>query len=185
VNDIPNNRIMKFSEKDGSFSVFRQPATWANGNTRDRQGRLITCEHSLTRRISRIGKDGKNMVLADSFEGKKLDAPNDVVVSDDSVWFTDPLFGTNGESEGSRAKPEQATTNVYRIAADGKLWCGWRSHGARQNASTEVGMRKVFQFKGKSDNWAYGAARQRRQRLPQRSSARRSQAPARPLRRPT
>lgn len=122
VSDIPNNRIMKYSEKDGSFTVFRQPSNYANGNTRDRQGRLVTCEHSVTRRITRTEKDGKITVLADSFEGKKLNAPNDIVVkSDDSIWFTDPLFGINGEWEGSRAKPEQATTNVYRIAPDGKL----------------------------------------------------------------
>ena len=120
--DIPNNRIMKFSEKDGSVSVFRANANYANGNTRDRQGRLVTCEHSVTRRVVRTEKDGKLTVLADAFEGKKLHAPNDIVVkSDDSVWFTDPLFGINGEWEGARAKPEQATTNVYRIAADGKI----------------------------------------------------------------
>ena len=122
VSDIPNNRIMKYSEKDGSFSVFRSNANYANGNTRDRQGRLLTCEHSVTRRITRTEKDGRITVLADSFEGKRLNAPNDIVVkSDDSIWFSDPLFGINGEWEGSRAKPEQATTNVYRIGADGRI----------------------------------------------------------------
>jgi gluconolactonase len=122
VSDIPNNRIMKFDEKTGVFSVFRANANYANGNTRDRQGRLVTCEHSVTRRITRTEKDGKISVLADSFEGKRLNAPNDIVCkSDDSIWFTDPLFGINGEWEGSRAKPEQATTNVYRLAPDGKL----------------------------------------------------------------
>ena len=76
----------------------------------------------MTRRVTRTEKDGKVTVLADSFEGKRLNAPNDIVVkSDDTIWFTDPLFGINGEWEGSRAKPEQATTNVYRIGADGKL----------------------------------------------------------------
>ena len=122
VSDIPNNRIMKYTEKDNTFSVFRAAANYANGNTRDRQGRLVTCEHSVTRRITRTEKDGKITVLADSFEGRKLNAPNDIVVkSDDSIWFTDPLFGINGEWEGSRAKPDQATTNVYRLASDGKL----------------------------------------------------------------
>ena len=122
VSDIPNNRIMKFSEKDGSFTVFRSPANYANGNTRDRQGRLVTCEHSVTRRVTRTAKDGRVEVLAERFEGKRLNAPNDVVVkSDDSIWFTDPLFGINGEWEGSRATPEQATTNVYRLGSDGKL----------------------------------------------------------------
>ncbi len=122
VSDIPNNRIMKYSEKDGSFTVFRSPSNYANGNTRDRQGRLVSCEHSVTRRITRTERDGKLTVLADSYEGKRLNAPNDIVVkSDDSLWFTDPLFGINGEWEGSRAKPEQATTNVYRIGADGRI----------------------------------------------------------------
>ena len=122
VSDIPNNRIMKYSEKDGSFTVFRKPANYANGNVRDRQGRLITCEHSVTRRVTRTEKNGKITVLADNYEGKRLNAPNDVVVkSDNSVWFTDPLFGINGEWEGFKAKPEQATTNVYRIDANGKI----------------------------------------------------------------
>ena len=120
--DIPNNRIMKFDEKTGQTSVFRSPSNYANGNARDRQGRLVTCEHSVTRRITRTEKDGKVTVLADKFEGKRLNAPNDIVVkSDDSIWFTDPLFGINGEWEGKREKPEQATTNVYRLAKDGKL----------------------------------------------------------------
>jgi len=120
--DIPNNRIMKFDEKTGAVSVFRAQANYANGNTRDRQGRLVTCEHSVTRRVTRTEKDGKITVLADSFDGKRLNAPNDIVVkSDDSLWFTDPLFGINGEWEGSRARPEQASTNVYRIAPDGKI----------------------------------------------------------------
>jgi gluconolactonase len=122
VSDIPNNRIMKFDEKTGAFSQFRANANYANGNARDRQGRLITCEHSVVRRVTRTESNGRITVLADAFEGKRLNAPNDVVVkSDDSIWFTDPLFGINGEWEGSRAKPEQATTNVYRIGADGKL----------------------------------------------------------------
>ncbi len=120
--DIPNNRLMKFDEATGKFSVYQQNVNYANGNTRDRQGRLITCEHSVTRRVVRTEKNGKKTVLADRFEGKRLNAPNDVVVkSDDSVWFTDPLFGINGEWEGSRAKPEQASTNVYRIAKDGQI----------------------------------------------------------------
>ncbi|RKK01373.1 SMP-30/gluconolactonase/LRE family protein [Pseudoroseomonas wenyumeiae] len=120
--DIPNNRIMKYDEKDGSFTVFRSPANFANGNARDRQGRLITCEHSVTRRVTRTERDGSITVLADSFEGRRLNAPNDVVVrSDDTIWFTDPLFGINGEWEGSRAKPDQPTTNVYRIDRNGTL----------------------------------------------------------------
>jgi gluconolactonase len=122
VSDIPNNRLMKYDEATHQFSVHKENTNYANGNTRDRQGRLVTCEHSVTRRIVRTERDGNMTVLADNFEGKKLNAPNDIVVkSDDSIWFTDPLFGINGEWEGARAKPEQATTNVYRIAKDGKL----------------------------------------------------------------
>jgi gluconolactonase len=122
ISDIPNNRIMKYDETNGAFSVFRDNANFANGNTRDRQGRLVTCEHSVTRRITRTEHNGKLTVLADSYEGKRLNAPNDIVVkSDDSIWFTDPLFGINGEWEGSKAKSEQASTNVYRIGTDGKI----------------------------------------------------------------
>ncbi len=122
VSDIPNNRIMKYDETNGSFSVFRSPSNYANGNTRDRQGRLVTCEHSVTRRITRTEFDGSITVLADNYQGKRLNAPNDIVCkSDGSIWFTDPLFGINGEWEGSKAKPEQATTNVYRIGTDGVL----------------------------------------------------------------
>ncbi|TYL72514.1 SMP-30/gluconolactonase/LRE family protein [Bradyrhizobium cytisi] len=120
--DIPNNRIMKSGEKTGQTSVFRASANYANGNARDRQGRLVSRERSVTRRMTRTEKDGKITVLADKFEGKRLNAPNDIVVkSDDSIWFTDPLFGINGEWEGKKEKAEQATTNVYRIARDGKL----------------------------------------------------------------
>ncbi|MDD0809610.1 SMP-30/gluconolactonase/LRE family protein [Curvibacter sp. RS43] len=122
LSDIPNNRLMKYDETNGSFSVFRDNANFTNGNVRDRQGRLISCEHSVTRRVTRTEFDGSIKVLADSYQGKRLNAPNDIVVkSDDSIWFTDPLFGINGEWEGSRAKPEQATTNVYRIAPDGQI----------------------------------------------------------------
>src|SRR5215210_4854099 len=109
VSDIPNNRIMKYDEAKNTFTAFRDPSNYANGNTRDRQGRLLTCEHSVTRRVTRTEKTGAITVLADNFEGKRLNAPNDIVVkSDDTIRFTDPLFGINGEWEGSRAKPEQA-----------------------------------------------------------------------------
>jgi gluconolactonase len=122
VSDIPNNRIMKYDEGKKTFSVFRDNANYANGNTRDRQGRLISCEHSVTRRVTRTEKNGDITVLAERFEGKRLNAPNDVIVrSDDTIWFTDPLFGINGEWEGTRAQSEQPTTNVYRINTDGTL----------------------------------------------------------------
>lgn len=120
--DIPNNRIMKFDEATGKTTVYREKANFANGNVIDRQGRLITCEHSVTRRVTRTEANGKITVLADSFEGKRLNAPNDVVVkSDDSIWFTDPVFGINGEWEGFKGKREQTNTNVFRIGTDGKL----------------------------------------------------------------
>lgn len=122
VSDIPNNRIMKFDEATGSFAVWREGVNYANGNTRDRQGRLITCEHSVTRRVVRWERFGGMTVIADRYQGKRLNAPNDVVVkSDDSIWFTDPLFGINGEWEGSRATREQETTNVYRVDKDGTI----------------------------------------------------------------
>ncbi len=122
LSDIPNNRLMKYEEKTGKFSVHKENANYANGNARDRQGRLVTCEHSVTRRVVRTERDGSITVLADRYQGKRLNAPNDVVVkSDDSIWFTDPLFGINGEWEGSRATPEQAGTFVYRIGKDGQI----------------------------------------------------------------
>jgi gluconolactonase len=122
LSDIPNNRIMKFDEATNAFSVHATSYSYANGNTRDRQGRLVTCEHSVTRRIVRTEHNGQITVLADRYEGKRFNAPNDIVVkSDDSVWFTDPIFGINGEWEGERAQSEQASTNVYRIDIAGTV----------------------------------------------------------------
>jgi gluconolactonase len=115
--DIPNNRIMKWEEETGTVTVFRKPSHNTNGNTRDRQGRLVSCEHD-TRRVTRTEYDGSITVLLDSYQGKPLNSPNDVVVkSDHSVWFTDPPFGILGNYEGHTATPE-LPTNVYRI--DGK-----------------------------------------------------------------
>ena len=114
--DIPNNRMMKWEEETGAVSVFRKPTNFANGNTRDRRGRLITCEHG-GRRVTRTEYDGRITVVADCFDGKQLNSPNDVVVkSDDSVWFTDPPFGLLGYYEGYVAKQE-LPTNVYRVDA--------------------------------------------------------------------
>ena len=116
--DIPNNRIMKWEESDGAVSVFRSPSNYANGNTRDREGRLITCEHD-TRRVTRTEYDGRITVLAERFEGKPLNSPNDVVCrSDGSIWFTDPPFGILGNYEGHQATPE-LPTNVYRLDPGG------------------------------------------------------------------
>jgi gluconolactonase len=110
--DIPNNRIMRWDEESGAVSIFRKPSNHANGNTRDRQGRLVTCEHG--RRITRTEYDGSITVIANEYEGKPLNSPNDIVCkSDGSLWFTDPPFGILGYYEGQRAKP-QLPTNIYR-----------------------------------------------------------------------
>jgi len=96
VSDIPNNRIVKWDEQTGLLSDFRRPSDYANGNTRDRQGRLVTCEHG-GRRVTRTEHDGQITVLMDRFEGKRLNSPNDIVVtSDGMIWFTDPPFGLAG-----------------------------------------------------------------------------------------
>ncbi len=112
--DIPNNRMLRWLEEDGHVSVFRSPSHYANGNTRDREGRLITCEHD-TRRVTRTEPDGRLTVLIDSFQGKRLNAPNDVVVaSDGAIWFTDPGYGIDGPYEGHMAEAE-LPTHVYRL----------------------------------------------------------------------
>lgn len=114
--DIPSNRIMRWDEETDMTSVYRSPSRNANGNTRDRQGRLVTCEHE-GRRVTRTEYDGSITVIADRFEGKRLNSPNDVVVkSDDSIWFTDPPFGLQGNYEGVRAAVETPQA-VYRVDA--------------------------------------------------------------------
>jgi gluconolactonase len=116
--DIPNNRILKWEEETGAVSVWRRPTNFANGNTRDRRGRLVTCEHG--RRLTRTEYDGSITVLMDRFQSKRLNSPNDVVVkSDGSIWFTDPPFGILGNYEGLRAEPE-LPQSVYRIDASGE-----------------------------------------------------------------
>jgi gluconolactonase len=113
--DIPNNRMMRFDETDGSVSVFRESSNNTNGNTTDLQGRLVSCEH-LARRVTRTGFDGSITILADSFEGKRFNSPNDVVVkSDGSVWFSDPTYGIDSDYEGERAASETGGSFVYRI----------------------------------------------------------------------
>jgi len=116
--DIPNDRIMRWDEETGVVSVFRKPSNNANGNTRDRQGRLVTCEHDA-RRVTRTEYDGTITVILDRFDGKPLNSPNDVVVkSDDSVWFSDPPFGILSNYEGHVA-PVELPTNVYRVDRHG------------------------------------------------------------------
>ncbi|MDL2401667.1 SMP-30/gluconolactonase/LRE family protein [Rhizobium mayense] len=113
--DIPNDRMMRWDETDGSVSVFRAPSNNANGNTVDWQGRLVTCEH-LTRRVTRTEHDGSITVLADMFEGKRLNSPNDVIVrSDGSIWFSDPSYGIITDYEGLVQSRELDGCHVYRI----------------------------------------------------------------------
>lgn len=120
VSDIPNDRILRWDEASGAVSEFRRPSGNANGNCRDRQGRLLTCEH-LGRRVTRTEYDGSITVLAERFEGKRLNSPNDIVCArDGSIWFTDPVFGIAGWWEGEPAEPELPQA-VYRIAPDGTL----------------------------------------------------------------
>ena len=114
VSDIPNNRIVKWDEQTGLLSDYRRPSQFANGNTRDREGRLVTCEHG-SRRVTRTEHGGAVTVLMDRFDGKRLNSPNDIVVkSDGSIWFTDPPFGLLGDYEGERAAQE-LPESVYRF----------------------------------------------------------------------
>jgi gluconolactonase len=113
--DIPNDRVMRWDETDGSVSVFEQPAWNANGHTLDRQGRVLTCEHR-GRCVSRREHDGRRTVLASHWNGKRLNSPNDLVVkSDDSIWFTDPTYGIDSDYEGDAAESEIGASWVYRI----------------------------------------------------------------------
>ncbi len=112
--DIPNDRVMRFDETDGGVSVFLQPALNHNGHTRDREGRLVSCEHR-GRCISRIEHDGTRKVLVDRVDGKRLNSPNDVVVkSDGTVWFTDPTYGIDSDYEGDAAASEIGASHVWR-----------------------------------------------------------------------
>ncbi len=113
--DIPNDRVLRFDETSGAVSNFAGPAGFQNGRTIDNQGRVVACEHG-GRRVSRIEHDGSTTVLADAFEGKRLNSPNDVVVkSDDSIWFTDPTYGIDSDYEGHKATSEIGASYVYRI----------------------------------------------------------------------
>jgi gluconolactonase len=113
--DIPNDRILRWDETDGSVSVFRHPSNNSNGHTVDLQGRLVSCEHR-TRCVSRTEFDGSRTVLADRYNGKRLNSPNDVVVkSDGSIWFSDPSYGIDSEYEGDAAPGEIGACNVYRV----------------------------------------------------------------------
>jgi gluconolactonase len=113
--DIPNNRMMRWDETTGCTGVFRYPAGYTNGNTIDRQGRIVSCEHG-GRRVSRTEHDGSITTIADTYDGKRLNSPNDVVVkSDDSIWFTDPAYGIESDYEGDKAESEIGACHVYRV----------------------------------------------------------------------
>jgi len=113
--DIPNNRMLRFDEINATVGLFREPSNNANGNTVDREGRLVSCEH-LTRRVTRTEHNGQISILADRWRGKRLNSPNDVVVhSDGAIWFTDPDYGILSDYEGARADSEIGGCHVYRV----------------------------------------------------------------------
>jgi gluconolactonase len=115
--DIPNDRLLRWDETTGSVGVFRHPANYANGNTIDRGGRLVTCEQG-GRRITRTEHDGTLTIIADRYQGKRFNSPNDLVVrSDHSIWFTDPSYGIDSHYEGERADSEIGACHVYRVDA--------------------------------------------------------------------
>jgi gluconolactonase len=120
--DIPNDRLLRWDEGSGHVSVFRSPSQYSNGNTLDRDGRLVTCEH-LTRRVTRTEHDGSITVIADRIDGKRFNSPNDVIVaSDGAIWFTDPTYGIDSDYEGRRAPSEIGQSRVYRVdPADGSV----------------------------------------------------------------
>ncbi|MEV8373692.1 SMP-30/gluconolactonase/LRE family protein [Kribbella sp. NPDC056861] len=119
--DIPSDRILRWDETSYQVSVFREPAGNTNGHTLDEQGRLISCEHG-NRRVTRTEHDGSVRVLADSYNGGRLNSPNDVVVgADGAVWFTDPAYGIDSDYEGHQGSIEVGGCFVYRLSADGDL----------------------------------------------------------------
>ena len=138
--DVSGDCMWRWDEESGAVSVYRRPSGYANGNTRDRQGRLLTCEHG-GRRVSRTEFDGRVVTLADSFEGKKLNSPNDIVCkSDGSIWFTDPSFGIHSWYEGAKAEPE-SPLNVYRLDPSGAL--SVVAEGINQPNGLEIGRAHV------------------------------------------
>lgn len=116
--DIPNDRMLRYDECNGTVSVFRQPAGFTNGHTVDREGRLVSCEHG-NRRVTRTEIDGSITVLADRHVGRRLNSPNDLVVDrNGNIWFTDPTYGIDSDYEGNKGEREQAGNYVYRIDAE-------------------------------------------------------------------
>jgi gluconolactonase len=119
--DIPNSRMLRWAPGMG-VGTFRANSNFSNGNTRDREGRLVTCEHGM-RRVTRTEHDGSISVLASAYQGKRLNSPNDTIVeSEGSVWFTDPDYGIMSDYEGGRADSEIGRCNVYRVSPrDGEV----------------------------------------------------------------
>ncbi|CAN7472037.1 SMP-30/gluconolactonase/LRE family protein [Caballeronia sp. LjRoot34] len=115
--DIPNNRMLRWAPSMG-VGVYRSNANYSNGNTRDREGRLVTCEHG-GRQVTRTEHDGRVVVLASHYEGRRLNSPNDLVIdSHGAIWFTDPDYGILSDYEGFRASSEIGSCNVYRVSPD-------------------------------------------------------------------
>lgn len=113
--DAPNDRMLRYDETDGSVSIFRQPSGNTNGNSVDREGRLVSCQHG-PRAVSRTEHDGSRTVLATRFDGKRLNSPNDVIVkSDGSIWFSDPTYGIDSDYEGQKAESEIGASHVFRL----------------------------------------------------------------------
>jgi gluconolactonase len=119
--DIPNDRMLRYDEAADRVGVFREPAGYTNGHTTDRQGRLVSCEHG-GRRVTRTEHDGSITVIADAFEGKRLNSPNDVVVhSSGAIYFSDPAYGIDSDYEGYKAESEIGACHVYRVSPGGEI----------------------------------------------------------------
>jgi gluconolactonase len=151
--DVPNNRIMRYDETTGQTGVFRSDANFANGMCRDARGRLVVCEH-LTRRVTRTEYDGSITVLADSFQGKRLNSPNDVVcAADGSIWFTDPPFGIQGHWEGHKSASE-LPQNVYRIDAQtGELGCAVEGLAGPNGLAFSPDGSKLYVVESRAQPW--------------------------------
>jgi len=119
--DIPNDRVLRWDETTGAVGVFREPAGFHNGHTVDRRGRLVSCEQG-GRRVTRTEHDGTTTVLAETYQGKRFNSPNDVVESSDgAIWFTDPSYGIDSDYEGHQAESEIGACHVYRVDPDGSV----------------------------------------------------------------
>lgn len=153
VSDIPNNRIMRFDEATGAWGVFRGPSNFSNGLARDRQGRLLACEH-LDRRVTRTEYDGRITVMADSYNGKRLNSPNDIVVQGNgAIWFTDPPFGIGGHWEGDKATPE-LPHGLYRIdPVSGRLQSMADDLQGTNGLAFSPGEKTLYVVEGRAQPW--------------------------------